>query len=225
MVQSDGMSAGEFRLPNVRYWRKAHTPAAKFVRLSELRRLRKAEQVAAVCYRVRGRAIEFLLVQTRGGRWIFPKGSAEPGLTPAQAAALEAFEEAGVHGRMEEASFARYVRRGRRRDNLGDSGAFEQTVKAYLCEVLWLDPPQELDRRPTWFSAGKAKRRLRDDRAAHYAAELGRVVESAVARIHRRHPGTSTFVDSPQVDSLQKVQFINSARALTAKTGRKTKYA
>jgi ADP-ribose pyrophosphatase YjhB (NUDIX family) len=77
--------------------------------------MRGCEQVAAVCYRARGGAIEFLPVQTRGGRWTFPKGSAEPGLTHAQAAAVEAFEEAGVHGRMEEASFARYVRRKRRR--------------------------------------------------------------------------------------------------------------
>ena len=168
---------------------------------------------------MRGRAIEFLLVQTRGGHWIFPKGNAEPGLTHAQAAALEAFEEAGVHGRMEEASFARYVRR---REEPGDSGAVDQTVKAYLCEVLWLDPPQEPDRRPTWFSAGKAKRRLRDDRATHYAAELVRVIESAVARIHGAHPGTSTFVDSPQVDFLGKVQFIDRARALTARRKNKS---
>src|SRR5271154_7010128 len=185
------MSAGEFRLPTVRSWRKTYTPAAKFVRLSELRRLRKSEQVAAVCYRVRDRAIEFLLVQTRGGRWIFPKGSAEPGLTHAQAAALEAFEEAGVHGRIEEASFARYVRR--RHAGPAESGEVELTVKAYLCEVLWLDPPQELDRRPTWFSAEKAMRRLRDERAAHYGAELVRIIESAVKRIARMHPGSSTF--------------------------------
>ena len=63
--------------------------------------------MAAVCYRVRGAGIEFLLIRTRrSGRWTFPKGSAEPGLTHAQAAALEAFEEAGVHGRIEE-SFIR----------------------------------------------------------------------------------------------------------------------
>ena len=91
---------------------RAHQlPTFKVIRLSHLRKLRGCEQVAAVCYRVRGGCIEFLLVQTRGGRWTFPKGSAEPGLTHAQAAAFEAFEEAGVHGRMEEASFARYRRR------------------------------------------------------------------------------------------------------------------
>ncbi len=69
-----------------------------FVRLEHLRRLRGSEQVAAICYRLGKRGLEFLLVRTRGRRWTFPKGSIESGLTNAQAAALEAFEEAGVHG-------------------------------------------------------------------------------------------------------------------------------
>ena len=108
-----------------------------FLRLAELRKLRRCQQVAAVCFRVRGGDIEFLLVQTRKGRWIFPKGSAEPGLSHAQAAALEAFEEAGVHGRMEEASFTRYVQRKRGRTRR----ATEMAVSAHLCEVLRLVPP------------------------------------------------------------------------------------
>ena len=132
--------------------------AVKFLRLAHLRKLRRCEQVAAVCFRARGSDIEFLLVQTRKGRWIFPKGGAEPGLTHAQAAALEAFEEAGVHGRMEEASFTRYTqhKRGRMRR------ITEMSVSAHLCEVLRLVPPPELNRNPTWFSPAKAKRRLCD---------------------------------------------------------------
>src|SRR5438132_14280490 len=129
--------------------------SANFVRLSHLRKVRECEQVAAVCYRVRGDSIEFLLVQTRGsGRWTFPKGSAEPGLTHAQAAALEAFEEAGVHGRIEEASFTHYTRR-KRADMRGSSRSpkRELVVNAHLCEVLRLGPPQESNRNPTWFSA------------------------------------------------------------------------
>src|SRR5262249_20579207 len=118
-------------------WRRSQActdrASAKFFRVSQLRKLRACEQVAAVCYRVRNNGIEFLLVQTRGGRWTFPKGSAEPGLTHAQAAALEAFEEAGVHGRMEEAWFARYIR--------GKSASIG--VIAHLCEVLRLGPAQE----------------------------------------------------------------------------------
>src|SRR5882757_1904039 len=98
----------------------------KFLRLAHLRKLRRCEQVAAVCFRIRDGVIEFLLVRTRKERWIFPKGSAEPGLTHAQAAALEAFEEAGVHGRMEETSFIRYVRRKRRGSRVSTTASAEE---------------------------------------------------------------------------------------------------
>jgi 8-oxo-dGTP pyrophosphatase MutT (NUDIX family) len=82
--------------------------AAKVGRAVKVGREPVRQQVAAVCYRASAHGIEFLLVRTRGGRWIFPKGGVEPGLTQAQSAALEAFEEAGVHGRIEEMAFARY---------------------------------------------------------------------------------------------------------------------
>src|ERR1700722_20946792 len=147
------MGANESRLSSGWTPARTHQVSAKFFRLSQLRRMRGCEQVAAVCYRVRNGAIEFLLVQTRGGRWTFPKGSAEPGLTHAQAAALEAFEEAGVHGRIEEIMFARY----RHVPGEGENRAARYddkrvAVNAYLCEVLRLSPPQEFKRDRTWFS-------------------------------------------------------------------------
>ena len=169
---------------------RPNLPAAKSFRLSQLRRVRECEQVAAGCYRIRSGEIEFLLVRTNSGHWTFPKGNAEPGLTHAQAAALEAFEEAGVHGRMEEASFARYVRRKRgvrgpaRSDRSIEK---EMVVQAHLCEVSRLEAPQEQGRTPTWFPAKKAKRRLGEDRTADFASELARVVDRAVSRISRSH--------------------------------------
>lgn len=196
---------------------------AKFVRLSQLRKLSECEQVAAVCYRVRRGEIEFLLVQTRGsGRWTFPKGSAEPGLTHAQAAALEAFEEAGVHGRIEEASFARYARR--KRDCAGKSATSagkENVVHAYLCEVLRLSVPKESRRNRTWFSVEDARRSLWEGRKNDDGAEFARVVDRAVARIQRlrggrgivgrrqndRIPEARPRPDTVQKDALQKVQF------------------
>ncbi len=178
------VSARQSRLPAGDARGRINPTSARHLPLADLRRLRGSEQVAAVCYRVRKSGIEFLLVQTRGGRWTFPKGGAEPGLTHAQAAALEAFEEAGVHGRMEELSFTRYVRR--KRGEVRDS-VFELVVNAHLCEVLWLDPPQEADRNPTWFSVEKAKRRLREDRGVDCADEFTRVVDHAVGRIQRLH--------------------------------------
>jgi len=200
-------------------WSRTSQSAAKFFHLSHLRRLKRCEQVAAVCYRVGAGNVQFLLVQTRGGRWTFPKGSAEPGLTHAQAAALEAFEEAGVHGRMEEASFTCYVRRKRVGNSdersSSRSGDKELAVNAHLCEVTRLDPPQEFDRNPTWFSARKAKLRLREGRKTDYGAELARVVDRAVARIQRLHSGNGTAPGEPQLhatkkDALQKVHFIDS---------------
>ncbi len=171
--------------------RKPSTKTASFVRLSQLRKLRECEQVAAVCYRMRKGDIEFLLVQTRGGgRWTFPKGSTEPGLTHAQAAALEAFEEAGVHGRIEEVSFAQYVLR--RRGNGGKPGARsaweELCINAHLCEVSRLSPPQESNRNRTWFSVQDATQHLREGRSADEGAAFARVIEKAVRRIQQ--PGS-----------------------------------
>jgi 8-oxo-dGTP pyrophosphatase MutT (NUDIX family) len=189
--------------------RKDNQPSARFFRLSHLRRLRGCEQVAAVCYRLRSGDIEFLLVQTRGGRWTFPKGSTESGLTHAQAAALEAFEEAGVRGRIEEMSFTRYVRK---RGDVRRSATVELCVNAHLCEVRWLEAPQETKRNPTWFSPQKAKRRLQEDRASEYGNELACVVDRAVARIQRLRNRTR-----PATDALQKVHFIDRPRIVTVK--------
>jgi 8-oxo-dGTP pyrophosphatase MutT (NUDIX family) len=204
---ADGRESGESRLTSG--WSQVRTfeLSAKFIRLAELRKLKECEQVAAVCYRVRMGVIEFLLVQTGKGRWIFPKGGVEPGLTHAQAAALEAFEEAGVHGRMEEASFTRYVRRR------GSDGSAEKepAVNAHLCEVLRQVPPQEAGRTPTWFSADKAKRRLKEDRSPEFGTELARVVDRAVARIKTSRRRSSAAVAQPQ-----KVQFIDIGRVREA---------
>ena len=169
--------------------RRPTAPPANHVRLEHLRKLRGSEQVAAICYRLGKRGIEFLLVRTRGGRWTFPKGSAESGLSHAQAAALEAFEEAGVHGRIEEAAFARYVRvkNGGRR-----SPDIEVIMNAHLCEVTRLAKPEEDGRHPTWFSAEKAKRKLRQDRPADYGDDLAHIVDRAVARIQRLYRAEHT---------------------------------
>jgi 8-oxo-dGTP pyrophosphatase MutT (NUDIX family) len=201
-----------------------YRPSATLVRLSQLRKLCECEEVAAVCYRWRDDGIEFLLVRTRsGGRWTFPKGSAEPGLTHAQAAALEAFEEAGVHGRIEEASFARYVRRGPSRGRKSDARSSEEelAVSAHLCEVTRLSPPRESRRNRTWFAAVEARRRLCEGRRSEDGAEFTRVIDKAVARIQRRRDGTGIVdhgpqdrprqngldLEMPQKDGLQKVQF------------------
>jgi 8-oxo-dGTP pyrophosphatase MutT (NUDIX family) len=184
------------------------------------------QQVAAVCYRMGKRDIEFLLVQTRSGRWIFPKGGVERGLTHAQSAALEAFEEAGVHGRMETVAFARYFtsrpeaaaaapaknkdkNKNKKKDKRGAAAVapVESRVAAYLCEVSRLEPPQESNRHPTWFSAEKARQSLCKDRAPEFGAELARIVDRAVSRIQRLQANVRVAPDRMRRDGLQEARF------------------
>jgi 8-oxo-dGTP pyrophosphatase MutT (NUDIX family) len=202
---------------NILAWRsiprpqaRALDPEGKSIRVSDLHKLRRCKQVAAVCYRIRREKIEFLMVQTRGkGRWTFPKGCTEPGLTHAQAAALEAFEEAGVHGRIEEAAFARYVLRSAKNSSAPKS----REISAHLCQVLRLGAPKEANRNRTWFSMEEAKLRLCEGRKAEDKAEFLRVLEKAAARIDEvRQPSRSRLPSAPrwdalQFDALQRVQF------------------
>jgi 8-oxo-dGTP pyrophosphatase MutT (NUDIX family) len=54
--------------------------------------------------------VEVLLVTSRKtGRWIIPKGWPIKGFKPAETAAQEAYEEAGVRGRVSGRSLGRYV--------------------------------------------------------------------------------------------------------------------
>jgi len=196
--------------PEIEFAKKGRAvPSRNFFRLEHLRRLRGSEQVAAICYRVGKRGIEFLLVRTRGGRWTFPKGSVESGLTNAQAAALEAFEEAGVHGRIEEAAFARYVRLKRGRHD----GQIEVVINAHLCEVSRLASPEESGRHPTWFSSEKAKKRLKEDRPPDYGEDLARIVDRAVVRIQRVYRAEHDRRPRPRAEIIE----IDDARIISGR--------
>jgi 8-oxo-dGTP pyrophosphatase MutT (NUDIX family) len=55
----------------------------------------------AVPYRFKAGAVEVLLVKSSSGdRWVFPKGGVEPGLNARTNAVKEAWEEAGVVGKI-----------------------------------------------------------------------------------------------------------------------------
>lgn len=58
-------------------------------------------QFGALPVRMRdGRPVVMLVTSRDTGRWVIPKGWPMPGLTREQAAATEAFEEAGLRGRV-----------------------------------------------------------------------------------------------------------------------------
>jgi 8-oxo-dGTP pyrophosphatase MutT (NUDIX family) len=136
--------------------------------------------VAAVCYRWRNNQVEFLLVRTRNGHWTFPKGGVDEDPTHADAAAREAYEEAGVKGAVERTPFTSYRHCKPRRMR---SPRHVVCVQAHLCEVKRLVPPPENYRKPKWFTAGQAKRRLQKYRSSEFAAEVAAVVDRATERI------------------------------------------
>lgn len=139
-------------------------------------------QVAAVCYRKRNGAIEFLLVNTNGGnKWTFPKGSTDPRLSHSQAAEREAAEEAGAIGTIEPRHFHLYIHSKGVFWQAG--GVQEFVVKAFLMEVHQMRKPDESNRKPTWVSAAEAKRRLAKGREVKYSHELEAVIDRALERI------------------------------------------
>ncbi|MCY7386214.1 MAG: NUDIX hydrolase [Microcoleus sp. CAN_BIN18] len=59
------------------------------------------EQSAVIPYRIQNGQIEVMLItSSTGKRWVIPKGLIEPDMTPQDSAAKEAWEEAGLLGKV-----------------------------------------------------------------------------------------------------------------------------
>jgi hypothetical protein len=121
------------------------------------------------------------------------------GTQPCSGRALEAFEEAGVHGRIEETPFTEYLRSRRcDRQNLRGSTVRRLAVGAHLCEVLRLRLPKEANRNRTWFSVQETRQTLRQGRVKGDGDELARVVDGAVRRIQRLQKQAGIVADRPR---------------------------
>nr|WP_093117014.1 NUDIX hydrolase [Salinihabitans flavidus] len=116
-------------------------------------------QFGALVWRVRKGKTQILLITSRGrGRWIIPKGWPVDGATPARAAAAEAWEEAGVRGRVHGHPLGLYFY-AKRRPGLDDLPCL---VMVYPVEAHRLETefPEAGQRRRKWFSPKKAAARL-----------------------------------------------------------------
>ena len=128
-------------------------------------------QVAALC--LDDATGNVLLITSRGtGRWIVPKGWPMPGRTLAEAAMQEAWEEAGVKGRIVQAEIGRY-----HYDKEQERGfAVPIEVRVFPLSVDDLDDrfPERGERKRRWFPP-------------HEAAQL--VAEAGLKRILQGLPG------------------------------------
>ena len=120
--------------------------------------------MAALCWRTqRGAALEVLLITPLNSkRWILPKGWPEPELGPAENAAREAFEEAGVVGKISAQPIGSYHYLKERKDG----GGIPCSVEVFALEVTkQLDEwPEKGSRKFSWMSM---------DQAAAHLAEPG----------------------------------------------------
>ena len=135
-------------------------------------------QAAAVCYRQNRSSVEFLLVKTSSGKWTFPKGRLNPSMSASESAAREAWEEAGARGQIAEKHFASYIDTKRAMGH--DSRTREVRILTYLFEVYGTVTPEEAGRRPTWYEAREAKKRLAEGRASIYGGLIANIVDVAL---------------------------------------------
>jgi 8-oxo-dGTP pyrophosphatase MutT (NUDIX family) len=121
-------------------------------------------QFGALCFRrAKGKGKkaghEILLVSSRDtGRWIIPKGWPVDGETPAAAAALEAWEEAGVRGRVHDVCVGHYSYL----KWIDEELSLPCIVGVFPIEVLRLDDayPEMEERRRKWHAPGKAAEKI-----------------------------------------------------------------
>lgn len=112
-------------------------------------------QVAALCMRHAEAGSEVLLITSRGRkRWILPKGWPEAGRTLAEAAALEAWEEGGVRGRVAPEPLGRY----RAQKGMGGGATARSVVHVFRLDVEEIrdDFPEARQRRRRWLAPGDA---------------------------------------------------------------------
>lgn len=129
----------------------------------------RLQQACAVPYKFRKKQLFLCLVTSTRGRWIFPKGCIEKGHTAADTALAEAFEEAGLEGRIIGAPLGVYE---------SSKEGFELSVQAMLMEVThchrhWAE---ESFRERRWVKASEIDEWLGD-------AELRRIARAAIDRL------------------------------------------
>lgn len=138
-------------------------------------------QSAVIPYRATAAGVEVLLITSRGrGDWIVPKGYVEDGMSEADSAAKEAWEEAGVRGKVASASAV-------------GSFAVEKLgvvwhVAVYDFEVCTVADawPEHGERERRWASVAEAASLVR-------RAELRDLIQQLPVRVASRTPRPDSF--------------------------------
>lgn len=131
--------------------------------------MKKIPQASAIPFRIRAGAPEYLLITSRKGNWIFPKGIIDPGETARETALKESREEAGIQGHIVGSPIGHYTYK---------KWSSELEVSVFLLEVEQEDPRwiEDDERQRAWF-------RIEDARAILKKKKLARMLERAHAAL------------------------------------------
>ena len=111
-------------------------------------------QAGVIPYRfVKGRPRVLLITSRKSKRWIIPKGNIEPDLTARASARMEAFEEAGVRGKIGKEALGTY-------HHIVRPGTKQVTVFLMQVQEQLDEYPEAAERRRRWMSVKEARTRV-----------------------------------------------------------------
>lgn len=127
-------------------------------------------QFAALCFRVvRGKTEVLLVTSRRTSRWIVPKGWPMEGKTPAESAAIEAWEEAGVIGKVNPRCLGLFSYFKELEDSDDPKDGLPCVAMVYAIQVKSMsdDFPEAGQRKRKWLRLKKAAERVDEPELAH----------------------------------------------------------
>ena len=138
-------------------------------------------QVAAVCYRLNGPSVEFLLVNTSSGKWTFPKGRLCPSLSPSEKRRARSLGRRGVRAELKRAISAITLIPNAHWDTI------LLPVKFALLRFFWKSTGLKIPRKAAaiqaGFSAHQARKRLAEGRPSPYSSQIAKMIDAAVDRL------------------------------------------
>lgn len=135
------------------------------------------DQVAALPFRMDSSGLKVLLVTSRSSkRWILPKGWPISGLMPHEAAAREAFEEAGVVGHASPSAVGQF--QSQKTGKSGQPIATRVTVYALEVDAERSRWPEMAERERCWFSLQEAVRAVQNDQLKRIIFDFGKSVRA-----------------------------------------------
>ncbi len=155
---------------------------------------KSALQFSALPFRLQDGILSVLLITSREtGRWVIPKGWPEKDLTPAEVAAHEAYEEAGLKGRVAGqpvASFDYQKRLDNGKRRLCTVLVFPLEVEEEL--AAW---PEQHQRRRQWVAPAEAAGRVAELGLKHLFTQLAENAETRQALQAACAPVSKTDTD------------------------------